>query len=118
MTGLPSRTCNISWRADDSFAMWRPGHQVYVEFVELLGINIKLHIGQSQVGWNLGCGVPEDRLAVTGSMIDVDVHVELLLSGDDGWIDQGHASDFVPHVAGQRISIQILRFRRPCLGDR
>src|ERR1700704_2853786 len=105
MTGLPSRTCNISWRADDSFAVWRPGHQVYVEFVELLRINIKLHIGQPQVGGNLGGGIPEDRLAVTGSVIDVDIRVKLLLSGDDGWIDQSRACDFVPHVAGQRIFI-------------
>ena len=50
-------------------------------------------------------------------MIYVDVHVELLLTGDDGWIDQSRACDFVPHIAGQRIFIQVLRDRSACLGN-
>src|SRR3977135_900180 len=80
--GLPVRPRSFPWSAESSFAVWKPRHQVYVEFVELLCINIKLHVSQARVGWNVGGGIPEDGLAVTGSVIYVDVHEEPLLTGD------------------------------------
>jgi hypothetical protein len=65
-----------------STAPRRSGHQVDVDFVEPLCVDIELDIGQAQVGRNLGGRIPRDRLAVTSSVIDVDVHVELRLYGD------------------------------------
>ena len=41
-------------------------------------------------------------------MIDVDIHIELFLSSDDRWIDQGYAGDLVPHVAGKGILFEVL----------
>ena len=61
---LPGRTRHVSSLAR------RPGHQVDIELVELLSVNIKLNIRQPQIGRNLRLGVPEDRLAVTRSVID------------------------------------------------
>src|SRR5713226_2423670 len=69
------------WRAR------RPGHQPNIELVKLLRVNIELNICQPQIRRNLGCGIPEDRLAVAGSMTHVDIHVELLLTGNDGGIN-------------------------------
>jgi hypothetical protein len=76
----------------------RSGHQIDVDFVELLRVDIELDIGQAQVRRNLSGGVPEDGLSVTRSVIQIDVHVELLLAGNDRRVNQGRASDFVPHI--------------------
>src|SRR5438132_4955023 len=91
--------------------MWGPGHQSDVELVELFRVNIELHIGQTQIWRNLGLRIPEDRLAVARAVVDVDVHVELFLAGDDGGVNQSHAGNFVPHVARQRVLVEILRNR-------
>jgi hypothetical protein len=77
----------------------RSGHQVDVDFVEPLCVDIELDIGQAQVRRNLGSGIPEDALSVTCSAIHIDVHVELLLAGDDRRVNQGRAGDFVPQIS-------------------
>src|SRR5207244_11493091 len=82
--------------------MWGPGHQSDVELVELFCVNIELHIGQTQIWRNLGLRIPEDRLAVARAVVDVDVHVELFLAGDDGGDNQSHAGKLVTHVARER----------------
>src|ERR1700751_2376537 len=65
-------------RSAERFSMvcsWRSRHQIDVDLIELLGIDIELHIRQSQIGRDLRFGIPKDRLAVTGAVIDVDIHV-------------------------------------------
>src|SRR5947208_11639277 len=88
--------------------MWGAGHQSDVELVELFRVNIELHIRQPQIRRNLGLRVPEDRLAVAGAVIYIDIHIKLLLASDDGGVNQSHAGNFVPHVTRQRVLVEIL----------
>src|SRR5208282_2397984 len=60
-----------------------PRHKVDIKLVEFFGVDIELHVGQAQVGRNVGGRVPEEGFPVTGAVIDVDVHVKLLLASDD-----------------------------------
>src|SRR5437899_11618868 len=84
--GLTCQVCSLTWR---------PRHQSNVELIKLLRVNIELHIGQTQIRRNLRLGVPKDRLAVAGTVVDVDVHVELFLPGDDGGVNQSGTGNLV-----------------------
>src|ERR1700719_2935780 len=61
----------------------RPRHQLDVNLVELFRIDVELDVGQVQIGRNLRGRIPEDCFAVAGAVIDVDIHIELFLPGDN-----------------------------------
>ena len=84
-----------------------PSHQINKNLVEFLLVDIELHGRQPLIGRNRGLRIPEQSLAITRAMIDVDIHIELLLAGNDRRIDQGNAGDFVPHETRQRILVEI-----------
>src|SRR5581483_5657482 len=92
-------------------------HQFDVQVVKLLRVHVELHCGFTFVRGEFGPGLPKQRLAITWPVIDVDVHVELFLSGNDRGIHHGGGGEFIPHEAVHRILGEVPRDWCVSLGD-
>src|SRR5207245_989947 len=87
--------------------MWGAGHQSDVELVELFRVNIELDIGQPQIRRQLGLGMAEKRFYVDRSVIDVDVHINLLIARHDGGNKQSLGGASVSLVSSRRVLVQL-----------
>src|SRR5579864_8951934 len=87
-------------------------HQLHVEVVEFLRVDIELHGSPSFVWRHLRLRVPEERFSVTGPMVHVDVDVEFLLHRDDRGIDHGRRRELIPHEAFDGVLGEVTSDRR------
>src|SRR6266478_4078547 len=92
-------------------------HQFDIEIVQLLCVHIELNGRNSLVRRKLRARLPEERFAVAWPVVNVDVHVELLLSRDDGRINHGRSGEFIPHKAFDGVLSKVSRDRRIRLGN-
>src|SRR6266478_901060 len=92
-------------------------HQFDIEIVQLLCVHIELNGRNSLVRRKLRACLPEERFTVAWPVVNIDIHVELLLSGDDRRIDQGSRGEFIPHKTFDRVLRQVASDRRIRFGD-
>src|SRR5712692_8498254 len=94
----------------------RQRHQLDVEIVQLWSIHIELNRGQPLVGGKRSSRTPEQCLSITGTVVDIDIDIELFLPRDDGRIYHGRGRKFIPHKAFHGIFGEIASHRRIGLG--
>src|ERR1700722_8261313 len=111
----------LLFRACDRFGAGRwPRHQVNKHSVELGQIQILRHVDEIFAKSRLRSRHPDERIAVTGPVRVVDVHVELCLLRDDARVKPCSGGKFVPAIFFVGVFRDILRrwiLRLSDLGD-
>src|SRR5579883_601288 len=87
------------------------GKQVDVFLIELLLIEVVLDVDENLAHAGLETRRPRQRVAVAGTVVNVDIDVELLPLGDDAGVEPCDGSKFVPEIAGHGVFGYILSGR-------
>jgi hypothetical protein len=73
-------------------------HELHEQLLEAGQVQVKLGMNEVNGDVRLELRGPGEGIAIGGAVIDVDIHVELLFTGDEGGVDPGAGGELVPHV--------------------
>src|SRR3981189_3443514 len=76
----------------------RMRHQLDEHFVKLFGVEVLLHFCELFALPGLLSRSPDQRVAIACSMVEIDVHIQLLRLGDDRRIEPCRCGDFIPEI--------------------
>ncbi len=73
-------------------------HELHEQLLEAGQIDIELGMNEADGDIRLELCVPGEGIAIGGSVVNVDIHIELLFTGDEGGVEPGAGCELVPHV--------------------